>query len=243
MEKPSTIALTDNIRNYIKSGRKSVQLRGDTLSTMIGRGKSYISFIETGRLSEIAYEDLVSIISHIFSIKKSDAEKRLEQILSSNGTTVSESDFDSDNALPLSGSMPVKKYNVTENTDQRSELNKLLDNFSEGVNVVFNSDPDFAITSIKRLVRSMHFDLGFMISHMQLPYFVFKGLTDKQKQDYFNEMSKIFDKYAVIAKGQREATKGNESDSNLFSESTDSETSTPAPSTPPEEEDSSGDSL
>ena len=56
-----SIELTENLRSTIRDLRKKKKKRGDELSKELGKGASYISQIENGKIKEIDFDLLSSI--------------------------------------------------------------------------------------------------------------------------------------------------------------------------------------
>lgn len=61
------VALTELLQNTIKDLRKQYNKRGDILSKELGKGASYISQIENGKIKEIDFDSLMNIFRAIFS--------------------------------------------------------------------------------------------------------------------------------------------------------------------------------
>ena len=59
------VRLTDLLRNSIRELRKTYNKRGDVLSKELGRGASYISQLENGKIRDIEFDLLEAIFQCI----------------------------------------------------------------------------------------------------------------------------------------------------------------------------------
>ena len=66
--KKQRVALTDLLQNTIKTLRKEHNIRGDILSKKIGKGASYISQIENGKMREIDFDIILEIFHAIINL-------------------------------------------------------------------------------------------------------------------------------------------------------------------------------
>lgn len=73
------IELTENLRRTIKTLRKSKKKRGDELSKELGKGASYISQIESGKIKEIDF----GLLNKIFHIITDLSDKQFENFMDS----------------------------------------------------------------------------------------------------------------------------------------------------------------
>ncbi|WP_370792468.1 helix-turn-helix domain-containing protein [Blautia sp.] len=78
------IELTENLRTTIRTLRKEQKKRGDELSKELGKGASYISQIENGKIKEIDFSLLNKIFKKITNLSKDDYVKYMEEIIDQN---------------------------------------------------------------------------------------------------------------------------------------------------------------
>ena len=58
LQNNKNILNSESVRKYIKATRKEKHIRGDELSVQIGKGKAYISQIESGKIKYISTDTL-----------------------------------------------------------------------------------------------------------------------------------------------------------------------------------------
>lgn len=75
------IELTDNLRQTIRDLRKKKKKRGDELSKELGKGASYISQIENGKIKEIDFDLLDEIFRKITDLPESQYNEFLDNLL------------------------------------------------------------------------------------------------------------------------------------------------------------------
>lgn len=71
MMKNGMIALSSKQREALRDKRKEAGIRGDELSTAIGKGRAYISQIESGKISSVS-KDMLKIIVERLNCKIDD---------------------------------------------------------------------------------------------------------------------------------------------------------------------------
>lgn len=73
--------LTENLRQTIRDLRKKKKKRGDELSKELGKGASYISQIENGKIKEIDFELLTEIFHKITDLPENEYNNFLNKLL------------------------------------------------------------------------------------------------------------------------------------------------------------------
>lgn len=73
--------LTENLRQTIRELRKKKRKRGDELSKELGKGASYISQIENGKIKEIDFELLTEIFHRITDLPENEYNDFLNKLL------------------------------------------------------------------------------------------------------------------------------------------------------------------
>lgn len=73
--------LTENLRQTIRDLRKKKKKRGDELSKELGKGASYISQIENGKIKEIDFELLSEIFHKITDLPENEYNNFLNKLL------------------------------------------------------------------------------------------------------------------------------------------------------------------
>lgn len=83
MKNDKSILNSIKIRNYIRSERKKRKIRGDDLSVLVGKGKAYISQIESGKIKYIPEDTLKSILEQIHELdyEAPDAQQIIEDLV------------------------------------------------------------------------------------------------------------------------------------------------------------------
>jgi Helix-turn-helix. len=76
-----SVELTENLRSTIRDLRKKKKKRGDELSRELGKGASYISQIENGKIKEIDFKMLDDIFQKIVDLPQDQYEKYITNIL------------------------------------------------------------------------------------------------------------------------------------------------------------------
>lgn len=76
-----SIELTETLRSKIKELRKNKKKRGDDLSRELGKGASYISQLENGKIKEIDFDLLDSIFRKITDLSESQYNEFLDNLL------------------------------------------------------------------------------------------------------------------------------------------------------------------
>lgn len=206
---PDKIEITDKLRSIIQKRRHDLRISTKDLSMKhLGRSASYISALENGRLKSLRKNELLKIFEVLFNLDENSAAKKIESILAANenidiklSSNASNKNFSQDN---------IKKYQTVENHTDDKTLDGLMENMKEGFKTIQKVDPEFTISTLKRLVTSMHFDLGFMMALFHIPFFALEGLSHDERQQFLNDLSDIFKKYAVISKEHSDQQKENE---------------------------------
>lgn len=111
--------------------------------------------------------------------------------------------------LKLPHSEKMETYDTIEDPTEEITLEELIDNIKLGFETVYKKKPDFTISTLKRFVVSFHFDLAFMMVILRTPYFALEGLDHDERQDFLNELSDIFKKYAILSKEHLDKQKEN----------------------------------
>ena len=92
--------VTQTLRDTIKKYRKSIHLRGDTLSRTLQKNTSYISQLETGKLKTIDSNLLYKIFDELFKDETVEEKNRkIEEILTQSQLKLSEKELQRQNWL------------------------------------------------------------------------------------------------------------------------------------------------
>ena len=220
---PNKIKTTTKIRSMIAIKRKEKELSGADLSSKLNLTSSYISSIENNHIKSISKENLIHIIKILYDVDEDKAIKIIEDSLQNmtdiNSTLKNDLDLATKHSLTISHPDKIKTYDTIEDHTERITIDDLMDNIKEGFKIFFKKDPEFTMSTLKRFTASFHFDIGFMMVILRTPYFAFKGLDHEERQKFLNDLSDIFNKYAVQSK-----EKLDEQDKNIKSESTENDT-------------------
>lgn len=88
-----SIELTENLRNTIKDLRKKKKKRGDDLSKEIGKGASYISQIENGKIKEIDFDLLDEIFHKITDLPENEYNEFINSLLDQTASHMTEKEL------------------------------------------------------------------------------------------------------------------------------------------------------
>lgn len=192
---PDKIEITESFREYFKSERKKLRVSAPDLSLSLGRSQSYISALEHGRINAVKKNNLVSIFEKMYKVGSAEAERKLED------TIISQQN---DNNSKL------QNYKTIDDSSSRNTRDKLIDDIKSGFEAAYKHNPDFTISTLKRFATSLHFDLGFMLTILRVPYFAFEGLDHDERQNFLNELADTFNKYAELSKKHLDEKKEDE---------------------------------
>ncbi|MCH4239843.1 MAG: hypothetical protein LKF71_06215 [Oscillospiraceae bacterium] len=222
---PVKITIDENIRKLIRTKRKALGISGTTLSQLIDQKSSYISAVENGRIKKMSLEALKNIIEKLFDCDDIKAENIIKKnIIDSD--TISTTNINLKESVDLDTSNNqfsqdnIKKYNTVETPTNTEALDDLIQNMKVGFETIQKVDAEFTVSTLKYLVTSMHFDLGFMMALFHIPYFALKGLDHDGRQQFLNDVSDIFKKYAILSKEHMDERKKNEDDKSKVNSST-----------------------
>lgn len=213
---PIKIVMSDDLRNLIRTKRKKLGMSGVTLSQLINQKSSYIAAIENGRIRKMSLESLKQVIKILFSCDDSEAEAIIKMHISKENNIhfakhTNDNNINVDTSSQEFANQNIKKYKTGEDHIDTVTLDDLVKNMKIGFETMQKHDSEFVVSTLKRLVTSMHFDLGFMMALFHIPYFVLNGLTHEERQKFLNDVSDIFKKYAIISEEHIESKKNKES--------------------------------
>ncbi|WP_294185274.1 helix-turn-helix transcriptional regulator [uncultured Clostridium sp.] len=209
------IGLTRSLRLLIKNKRNEKKITGAELSNVINQKASYISALENGRIKSLSSENLITLIKFLFDCDSMEAQAIIEKNLQSSNKidTVlkKELGLDSKNSISnLKSPNKIETYDTIEDPTAQITLDELVDNIKSGFEIVYKKRPDFTISTLKRFVLSLHYDIAFMMVILRTPYFVLEGLDHDERQKFLNELSDIFKKYALLSKAHMDEQKTDE---------------------------------
>lgn len=213
---PIKITMNENIRELIKTKRNELGMSGATLSQLINQKSSYISAVENGRIKKMSLESLENIVKKLFGCDNDDAENIIKKYLT-NSETINVPNMNLEKDVNLNTTNKnfsqdkITKYKTVENSTKDITLDDLIKNMKLGFETVQKVDSKFTISTLERLVTSMHFDLGFMMALFHIPYFALKGLTHEERQKFLDDVSDIFKKYVAVSEEHIESKKIKES--------------------------------
>ncbi|RHE67041.1 XRE family transcriptional regulator [Blautia obeum] len=88
-----TIELTENLRSTIRTLRKSKKKRGDELSKELGKGASYISQVENGKIKEMDFSLLNKIFRKITDLSDDEYIKFIDDLIDDNALHMSKDEL------------------------------------------------------------------------------------------------------------------------------------------------------
>jgi hypothetical protein len=205
---PSKIKLTDEIIHIIKSTRVTKRISAVKLSRMINRDDSYISSFELKRLRTISSDDLLIILSNIFSISESEAILKAKELIGMECETGIRSNINTHiQDLPkyyekgtITVSEPIEKnsYNSIKSDYTGTELiDDMLDTISNNFIEFYKNNPKEAVYSMKSFIQSMYFDPDFMMEIIGIPFYTLGELNKNQRQDVLEKMLNVFENYFI----------------------------------------------
>lgn len=95
--KKQKVALTELLRNTIKSLRLTYKKNGVVLSKELGKGASYISQIESGKIKDIEYDMIHNIIQHITNLTDKEYDNFIKEYILNIIKNLSKKEYYSEN--------------------------------------------------------------------------------------------------------------------------------------------------
>ena len=120
------IALTDNLRETIRSLRKKQKIRGDELSKELGKGASYISPIESGKIKEIDFNLLNNIFHKVTNLSGSEYNEFIKDLLDNNISHMTNEELQHEKWI-IQFNHEIRKFPITDSLIKfiRSSLEEL----------------------------------------------------------------------------------------------------------------------
>lgn len=229
----SKIEVSDELRSLIKKQRERKNLKANEISSnYLGKKSSgFLSAIENGHAKYLKKEDLVTIFKVLYDFSDDEAELKTENMLSSIAHTPQKNvdediltdEIDISDDMDILENTPLTNYKTIDGNKSEEEFQKILKSLNKGLSVIFNNDSKKAITSLKVFLASMHFDLGFMVAIMKIPFFMLKNLNHNERQEFLNEIAESFNKYMMISESNSVASKEDKEENSDDDSRTDSE--------------------
>lgn len=107
------IELTENLRSTIKEYRKKKNKRSDDLSKEIGKGASYISQVENGKIKEIDFDLLNNIFHKIIDLSESQYNEFIESLLNDAVSHMTKEELQQEKWMHLFNH-EIRRYPITD---------------------------------------------------------------------------------------------------------------------------------
>lgn len=194
------IRLNDELRENIQRGRQAKNISASDLSTLIGKALSYVSALENKRIAKVSSNDLVKIFSVIHDCSEEDAAEIIENLLEKNEIfdrqTAAASWEDDDTAKKPTA---IKTYSLAENNDHGELHEKYIAAIDIRLRAFHKAHPHDALVIFQRLIKSMNFDLGFVMAILSAPFFNLEPLSHEERQAVYDEFADLLKKHFTAA--------------------------------------------
>ncbi len=203
------IKLTEELLYHIKekrinSGRGSIEL-----SQAIDKPSAYISAIENKRVGSMSSALLIKIFQTLYDgISEDEAIEKIEAIISpkqgraTNGPAQSNDLSDEDDAVDQKENKTI--YKLSEDYNDPELVKAMLEDVTKFFTKVYDGRPKDTVYVLNLFMRSMRFDIGFVMAILSLPYFALKSLSDEERQNAFDDIQSAFRKHFDIAQSKRD---------------------------------------
>lgn len=133
-----SVDLTENLRDTIRSLRKERKIRGDKLAIEIGKSPSYISQIENGKIKEIDFSLLNTILEKITLLPSEKYDEFVKNLIDDNLIHLTPDELEHEKWVHLFN-YSKRKFPITDNLrtfiqDKLDELQCTPQNFVEIIN-------------------------------------------------------------------------------------------------------------
>ena len=197
------IRLNDELIEKIQSGRQAKGISATDLSKLIGKALSYVSALENRRIAKVASPDLVKIFSILQNCSEDDAAEAIENLLKENETFNRQTTTDvwEDDAVAKKPSV-IKTYSLDDNNVPEETLKKYIDAINTRIRAFYKVHPNDALGILQNFIRSMNFDLGFVMAILSTPFFRLKPYNHEERQEVYNEFIGLFKKHFAEAQAR-----------------------------------------
>lgn len=132
-----SIELTDNLRQTIRDLRKDKKKRGDELSKELGKGASYISQIENGKIKEIDFDLLDNIFRKITDLPEKQYNDFLDNLLDNVNSHLTKEEIQHEKWIHQFNH-EIRQFPITDSLIEviQEELHKLNYTPEEFVNII-----------------------------------------------------------------------------------------------------------
>ena len=129
--------LTDNLRQTIRDLRKKKRKRGDELSKELGKGASYISQVENGKIKEIDFDLLDDIFRKITDLPEPQYNEFLNNLLDNVSSHLTKEELQHEKWMHQFNH-EIRQYPITDSLVEfiKNELEKLHYTPSEFVKII-----------------------------------------------------------------------------------------------------------
>ncbi|MDF1496314.1 helix-turn-helix domain-containing protein [Caproiciproducens sp. CPB-2] len=198
--------LTSRLSHLLQEVRNKKGISASKLSKDIGNSVSYISALENGNIKSMKESDFINIVKILYDINNDDEAKQKIQNLIANSEDDSDvssiSDLENEEDSNIPSQENIKTYKTIDTIDNQKEFKRLIKIMNSGFTEVFKHDSKFAERELKSFIRSMRFDLGFMMAIIGIPFFTLSKLNHDERQNLYDEVSDVFKKYYEMIKDE-----------------------------------------
>ena len=144
-----SLKLTENLRHTIRDLRKEKKKRGDELSKEIGKGASYISQIENGKIKEIDFDLLNEIFHKITDLSDKQYEDFMNKLLDETSSHLTKDELQHEKWMHQFNH-EIRKFPITDSLVDfiQNKLNELHYTPEEFVDII-NENRGLKETEIK----------------------------------------------------------------------------------------------
>ena len=188
-----SIPLNDKLLEKIKIERVKKGWNKTELSSKVNKANNYISLIENGTIQNIKIEDLKKLLNIFYGFNNEQSEEFILNLSKDDGSVKPQDDLenqiDSDKQKK-----EIIYYDEEDQSISRINFDKLLDSITKGFNLVYDDNPKFAFSCTGEFMRNLHFDIGFMLALIRIPFYELKETDKEVRQKLYNEISDIVKK-------------------------------------------------
>lgn len=183
------VALTYNIREFLKNQRGLKNIGAVELSEKIGKSKAFFSIIETGKTQKIKYDDLLQTICILLDVDNDVADKKIQELVAA-GEKYPEPTLN----MPSVAKIGQFDAIVEDQIDYLKEINDHFDNIKAMIFNAYSKKPEYIIQTLNKFNKNLHWNLEFLMAFIKVPLYSLEIDTETQEK-LLKEIMEVVDKY------------------------------------------------
>ena len=204
---PQKIEINNALIEKIQVAMKERKLKASKLSEAIGREKSYISSLQTGRMKELTFTELSTIFCVLYSITEEEAY----QIIEAHLTEVKKADLYSKQSpsyilsneiidtTALGGLAESHWYEINSGYTQPELIDDMLNVLARHITDIYKKRPKEAVFMLSSIIRTIQFDPAFTTEVMSIPFYALKELSIDERKTVLDDIMNVFKEHAKRA--------------------------------------------